>query len=103
MDYSRKIDWQINNSVKTELVKRWIDTSKVRISTTKGNVEIRGALEFIGQGINIYDSPTTIMNMLRTLELAIKAISNVRSVKFELTSWKKTGGHWEYTPRKTMG
>jgi len=103
MDYSRKIDWQINNAVKTELVKRWIDTSKVRISTTKGNVEIRGALEFIGQGINIYDSPTTIMNMLRTLELAIKAISNVRNVKFELASWKKTGGHWEYTPRKTMG
>ncbi len=102
MEYSRKIDWQINNAVKTELVKRWVDTSKVRISTTKGNVELKGSLEFTGQGTSIYDSPSTVMNMLKNLELAIKSLSNVRSVKFELDSWKKTGGRWEYTSPKTL-
>ncbi|HCJ66808.1 MAG TPA: hypothetical protein DHV62_05635 [Elusimicrobia bacterium] len=100
MEYTRKIDWQINHGVKTELVKRCIDVSKVCISTTKGNVEIKGQMQFTGQGVNIYDSPTTIASMLRKLELAIRAISYVRGVKFQFDSWKRMGSHWEYNPPK---
>jgi len=100
MEYSRKLDWEINKNVKAELVRRWIDVNKLRISTTKGNVEIKGSLEFTGQGKNVYDSPVTVIHLLKNLESTIKALPTVKSIKFQLDTYKKTGTRWEYTSPK---
>ncbi|MFH0947817.1 MAG: hypothetical protein V1833_02315 [Elusimicrobiota bacterium] len=94
MEYDRKIDWQINNNVKIELVKRWINVQKVRITTTRGNVEIKGDLEFTGSAAKDMEE-SAIMNMLKTLDMALKGLPNIRDVKWDLDSFQKTGSRWQ--------
>ncbi|MDD5687818.1 MAG: hypothetical protein PHE88_08315 [Elusimicrobia bacterium] len=94
VEYSRKMDWQINNNVKIELVKRWVDVQKLRICTTKGNVEIKGSLEFTGRAAQDLEA-VAVMNLLKNLDLALKGISNLRDVKWDLDCWKKVGSRWQ--------
>jgi hypothetical protein len=93
MEYDKKIDWQINNNVKTELVKRWVNTQKLRITSTKGNVEIRGDLEFTGKYAGEMDNAST-QSFLKTLDLALKGLPNLRSVKWQVTGWQRVGARW---------
>ena len=93
MEYSARIDWQINNNVKQELTKRWIDISKLRISTTKGVVEIKGAISFTGQAGGDTEL-STIMNKLKNIDRAIRGINYVRDIHWKLDNWKKIGSRW---------
>ncbi|MEW6556818.1 MAG: hypothetical protein AB1349_05620 [Elusimicrobiota bacterium] len=94
VEYSRKMDWQINNNVKIELVKRWINTQKLRITTTKGNTEIKGELEFTGKAAHDMEE-VAIMNMLKNLDMALKGVPNLRDIKWDLDLFKKVGSRWQ--------
>lgn len=94
VEYDRKTDWQINNNVKIELVKRWINVQKLRITTTKGNVEIKGDLEFTGKALQDLEE-SAVMNMLKNLDMALKGISNLRDVKWNLDCFQKVGSRWQ--------
>lgn len=100
MEYSKKDDWLINKSVLERLIRSWIDVSKLRINTTKGNVEIKGGLEFTGQAKAGIDSPVVIINTLKKLDPSLKAIPNVKTVKYDFSGWKKQGARWNYVPSK---
>jgi len=100
MEYSKKDDWQINKNVMERLVRAWIDTSKLKILTTKGNVEIKGDLEFTGQAKASIDSPIVIISMLKKLDSALKGIPRVRLIKYDFSSWRKAGAKWEYNPSR---
>ena len=93
MEYNRKIDWQINNNVKIELVKRWINVQKVRIITTNGNVEIKGELEFTGNDAKDMEE-SAIMNMLKNLDMMLKGIPNIRDIKWNLDRFQRVGAQW---------
>ena len=97
-DYNRKDDWTIITWVKIELVKRWINTGPLKISCTRGVVELEGPLEFSGQGKNAMDSITTIASTLKKIDTALKGISMVRDVKWRLSGWERTGRFWQYHP-----
>lgn len=90
----------INKSVLERLVRSWIDVSKLRINTTKGNVEIKGSLEFTGQAKAGIDSPVVIINTLKKLDPSLKAIANVKTVKYDFSGWKKQGVRWIYAPSR---
>ena len=88
MEYSKKDDWQINKHVQERLVKAWIDVSKLRIYTTKGNVEIKGVLDFTGAGQVNMDSPIAVMNLLKKLDSSLKAVPKVRQISYSLTMYQ---------------
>ena len=94
MEYDRRIDWQINNNVKIELVKRWMNVQKLKITTTKGNVEIKGDLDFTGKAAQDLEE-SAVMNMLKTLDMALKGIPNLRDVKWNLDCFQKVGSRWQ--------
>ncbi|MBN1384847.1 MAG: hypothetical protein JW983_08205 [Elusimicrobia bacterium] len=96
MEYTRKMDWQLNNAVKTELVKRWVDTQKLRITTSKGYVEIKGELVFTGKLATDMDR-AAIISFLKTLDMMLKGLPNLRGVKWKLDAWQKVGVRWEPT------
>ena len=96
MEYDRRIDWQINNNIKIELVKRWINVQKLSISSMKGNVEIKGEIEFTGKLAQDRDR-TAVLNFLKMTDLALKGISNVRNVKWDITGWQRVGNRWIQT------
>ncbi|OGS46120.1 MAG: hypothetical protein A2539_03260 [Elusimicrobia bacterium RIFOXYD2_FULL_34_15] len=96
VEFSRKMDWQINNNVKVELVKRWINVQKLSISSMKGNVEIKGEIEFTGKLAQDRDR-TAVLNFLKMTDLALKGISNVRNVKWDITGWQRVGNRWIQT------
>ena len=96
MEYDRKIDWQINNNVKIELVKRWINVQKLKITTTKGNVEIKGELDFTGTASKDMEA-ASILNMLKTVDMALKGIPNTRDVKWNLDRFQRVGARWQPT------
>ncbi|MDO8734579.1 MAG: hypothetical protein Q7K21_05425 [Elusimicrobiota bacterium] len=96
MEYDRKIDWQINNNVKIELVKRWINVQKLKITTTKGNVEIKGELDFTGSAAKDLEE-SAVISMLKTLDMALKGIPNTRDVKWNLDRFQRVGARWQIT------
>lgn len=87
MEYTRKIDWQINNDVKVELVKRFIDVQALRISTTKGVVDIEGELKFVGKDVEMKDIPF----YMRNVDRALRGITYLRDIRWKLIGWKKEG------------
>ena len=96
MEYTRKMDWQLNNNVKTELVKKWIDVQKLRITAVKGNVEIKGVLIFTGKFATDMDN-AAIVSFLKTIDMALRGLPNLRSVKWNLSGWQKIGVRWAPT------
>lgn len=96
MEYTRKMDWQLNNNVKIELVKKWIDVQKLRITAVKGNVEIKGELVFTGKFATDMDNAATV-SFLKTVDMALRGLPNLRSVKWNLSGWQKTGVRWAPT------
>lgn len=97
-DYSRKDDWSLIVKVKQELTRLWIRVEHLKISCTRGHVDIQGPLEFSGQAKSTMDSVTAVASGLRKLDAALMAINNVRAVKWKLLGWEKKGKHWTYQP-----
>ena len=90
-DYSRKDDWVLIVKVKQELTRLWIKTEHLKISCTRGSVEIDGPLELSGQAKSAMDSITAIASGLRKIDSALMGINNVRAVKWHLLGWEKRG------------
>ncbi len=86
--------WEINVKVNHEFVKHWIDISKLRISTTNGCVHIKGDLVFQGDKVD-EKSIVAVSSQLKNTERGIKAISGVKDVKFDFSTWGKTSGIWQ--------
>lgn len=97
-EYSKKDDWKIICNVKTELIKRYVDVTKLKIDCTKGSIEIQGTLEFTGQGKWAMDTIQTINNALKKYDIVIRSLSNVRNLKWKLHSWEQKGRRWSYAP-----
>lgn len=93
MEFDRKIDWQINNNVKIELVKRWVNVQKLRITSAKGYVEIKGDLEFTGKFATDLDR-AAVQNFLKTLDMVLRGLPNLRGVKWQLSGWQRVGTRW---------
>ncbi len=96
---AKKEDWKINVKVKETLVRKWIDVSKLRINTIKGNVDIRGKLAFTGKAKDDYTTPIIIINALKQLDQTLKAIPGVKTIKYSFEGWKKMGGKWTQTEK----
>ena len=93
MGYSKQIDWKINSSVKQELVRLWIDVSKIVVSTTKGVVDISGAVNFTGAFANEKEL-ANLVNKLKSADTIVRSIYGVRDVRWKLKNWTKTGNTW---------
>lgn len=91
--YSPRMDWRINVDAKEELVKHWVDVSKIKISTTHGVIEISGELLFTGKAAG-ESEPMVINSMLKAIDRSLKVIPHVRDVVWRLKNWKKVGSRW---------
>ncbi|HAW49406.1 TPA: hypothetical protein DCX16_00410 [bacterium] len=83
-------DWEINVEVRACLVKRFIDTRIVNISTNNGCVFIKGELNFTGAVVLDEHIPT----VLTKLEKDIKYLKGVKDVKLEFKDWMKVNERW---------
>lgn len=93
VEYSPKVDFEINKLVSEELIKKYVDVSKLRISTTKCVTEIKGELVFTGSLAGETD-PGVILNMMRKIDLGLKSITYLRDVRWKLENWEKKGSKW---------
>jgi len=100
-------DWDINVSVRQELVKRFVDLRRVNFNTIGGIVYVKGVVVFT----KTKDSSEKIVasieerieaerKRLIDLEKRIKKIKGVKGVVFNLEDWVKFGNEWK---RKTGG
>jgi hypothetical protein len=94
-------DYRINAFVRTVLVRRWIDTSRVDFGTSNGVVYLRGILRQTYGRKHLEESQQEIDNLLsliRKLEREIRTIPGVRDVVFKFDNFEKRAGQWK---RKT--
>ncbi len=97
-EYQKKDDWKIIKHVQADLVRKYIDITKLKINSTRGNVEIGGMLEFTGQARGAMDSVMTISNALKNMNVGLRSISNLRTIKWKLQGWELRGQKWNYAP-----
>lgn len=100
-------DWDINVSVRQELVKRFVDLRRVQFATIGGVVHLKGSIVFtkIKDGeekivATIEERIEAEKRRLSELEKRIKKIKGVKGVIFNLEDWVKFGNEWK---RKTGG
>ena len=97
VEYSPRIDWQINNTVTHELVKKKINMNKIRVSTTKGVVEISGELSFENRDVEEMEV-MDVFNRMKIIDRVIRAVAYVRDLQWRLNNWTKVGVRW--VPKK---
>ncbi|MEW6482760.1 MAG: hypothetical protein AB1397_07180 [bacterium] len=83
-------DWQINVEVRAALVKRFVDTKTVNVSTSNGCVLIKGELGFVGQNVEEEHIPS----ILSKIEEDIKYIKGVKDLKINFKDWIKVNQRW---------
>lgn len=83
-------DWQINVEVRSALVKRFVDTKTVIISTNNGSVLIKGELRFLGGNVEEEHIPAILLK----IEEDLKYIKGVKDVKINFKDWIKVNGRW---------
>jgi hypothetical protein len=83
-------DWEINVLVRGELVKRFVNTKFVRISTNNGCVLVTGVLTFLGPPIDESHIPAILLK----IEKDIRNIKGVRDLKLQFADWMKRDGKW---------
>jgi Mg2+/Co2+ transporter CorC len=91
-------DYRINAFVRSVLVRRWIDTSRVDFGTSNGVVYIRGILRQIYGRKYLEEDEEEMDNLLplvRKVEKDIRTIPGVRDVVFKLDNLEKRGGQWK--------
>lgn len=98
-------DWDINVSVRQELVKKFVDLRRIHFTAIGGIVHLKGSVIFT----RIKDEPEKIVatieerisaekKRLSGLEKRIKKIKGVKAIVFDLEDWTKFGNEWK---RKT--
>jgi hypothetical protein len=89
-------DYRINAFVRSVLVRRWIDTSRMDFGTSNGVVYLKGMFR------QIYRRKTSeeeecdddLLMVVHRLEKDIRCIQGVRDVVFRLSNFEKKGGKW---------
>lgn len=87
----RQRDREISVRVRIELVKRWVDMSRVEVYVERGQVEIRGRMAFTGVK---EDDKREMPIRLFALEGGVRAVGGVKNVIWRLGNWKKDGAKW---------
>jgi len=91
-------DYRINAFVRSVLVKRWIDTSRVDFGTSNGVVYVRGILRQVYGRKQLEEDDEEVDNLLalvRKVEKEVRTIPGVRDVVFKLDNFEKRGGQWK--------
>ncbi|MEW6481656.1 MAG: hypothetical protein AB1397_01410 [bacterium] len=98
-------DWDINVSVRQELVKRFVDLRRIKFNTIASVVYLKGSIVFIKTKdssekvvASIEERIEAEKRRLADLEKRIKKIKGVKGVIFDLEDWVKFGNEWK---RKT--
>ncbi|MEW6679430.1 MAG: hypothetical protein AB1297_00190 [bacterium] len=98
-------DWDINVSVRQELVKRFVDLRRIKFNTIASVVYLKGSVVFIKTKdssekvvASIEERIEAEKRRLADLEKRIKKIKGVKGVIFDLEDWVKFGNEWK---RKT--
>lgn len=91
-------DFRINASVRTLLIRQWIDTTQLDHGTMNGIVYLRGSLRReitrLKDG-KMDESPDESMRLLVIkLERQIRGVRGVRDVVCSLENMAKTRGQW---------
>jgi hypothetical protein len=95
-------DFRINATVRTTLVRFWVDTSKLDHGAINGVIYLRGRLvREISRSSNSENEneEESLMLLARRLERELKNIRGVRDVVYNLENLIKARGRW--MPRKT--
>ena len=90
-------DFRINASVRTLLIRQWIDTTQLDYGTMNGIVYLRGSVrrEVLQSGGKDKDSPEESIRLLMVrLERQIRAVRGVRDVVCNLQNVSKVKGQW---------
>lgn len=92
-------DFRINATVRTTLVRFWVDTSKLDHGAINGVIYLRGRLvREISRSTNGSEEESLTL-LARNLERELKNIRGVRDVVYNLENLIKARGRW--MPRKT--
>ena len=89
-------DYRINALVRSVLVKRWIDTSRVDFGTSNGVVYVRGILRqtYGRRQLERIDEADELLGLIRRIERELRFIPGVKDVVFKLDNFEKKGGRW---------
>jgi len=93
-------DFRINASVRTLLIRQWIDTTTLDHGTMNGIVYLRGSLrrELLRSSQKEQESPEESLRLLAMrLERQIRGVRGVRDVVCNLENISKVRGQW--TPK----
>lgn len=88
-------DYEINGSVRRELVARGLDITQVRYRCHGGTVEVTGMLHFKEP-----KSPAQVIKELFLLDGALSAIRGVKRVKMQFDGFEKQSGKWGVDTKK---
>ncbi len=93
-------DYRINAHVRSVLVRRWVDTSRVDFGTSNGVVYLKGMLRQVYRRRPAEETEELdpLLGVIRRIEKDIRSINGVRDVVFRLHNFEKKGGQWK---RKT--
>ncbi|MEW6102738.1 MAG: hypothetical protein AB1630_02780 [bacterium] len=98
-------DWDINVSVRQELVKRFVDLRRIKFNTIASVVHLKGSVVFVKTKDSSEKIVASIEERLEAekrrlidLEKRIRKIKGVKAVIFDLEDWVKFGSEWK---RKT--
>ena len=89
-------DYRINAFVRSVLVRRWIDTSRVDFGTSNGVVYLKGMFRQIyrRKPSEEEEGVDDLISVVHRLEKDIRSISGVKDVVFRLSNFEKKGGRW---------
>ena len=89
-------DYRINAFVRSVLVRRWIDTSRVDFGTSNGVVYLKGMFRQIYRRKSSEEAEGVddLLTVIHRLEKDIRSIQGVKDVVFRLSNFEKKGGRW---------
>jgi hypothetical protein len=95
-------DYRINAFVRSVLVKRWVDTSRVDFGTSNGVVYVRGVFRqtYGKRQLHRVEEIDELLGLVKRIEREIRNIPGVRDTVFKLDNFEKKGGRWR---RKVKG
>ncbi|MGQ0644443.1 MAG: hypothetical protein ACT4O3_03010 [Elusimicrobiota bacterium] len=88
----KKKDGQLVSNVRVQLVRRWIDTSRLDVYVEKGSVEIHGSLVFSNM---VSPTEAEFAREIRGVETAVRTVHGVRDLHWKLANWEKVGLRWK--------
>ncbi|MBN1503511.1 MAG: hypothetical protein JW952_00440 [Candidatus Eisenbacteria bacterium] len=89
-------DYRINAFVRSVLVRRWIDTSRMDFGTSNGVVYLKGMFRqtYRRRICDELEEEEDLVRVVHRLEKDIRSISGVKDVIFRLSNFEKKSGKW---------